>query len=357
MNGNIIAFNGEHVDPLSHYSLPGNGYRAYSSVLMRFAAPDTWSPFGAGGTNPYTYCDGDPVNRADPTGHFSWQAAIGVGLGIAVIACTIFSGGISIAAAASFGAAVGASSLSTLILGASALIADVLGIASGVMEESHPKASAILGWVSFSLGILVPNFMLAKAANTFLSGASQRLGNILHTGLSGGARQAGKEMAQSFAEERSWDQIRDYIDSVEHFRHHMDKNDIYSEDLFKATFSRMNHFHNAFFPDHWSFESNFREIKTAPYHANDIARYQYEKVSTALGFFGTLPKTITRKIVVNSETLEMTRRKIGNDLFQAFFETPNGKSTRRIMQDFDLHASSVQRENVIGGVSFIIKLY
>jgi len=31
----------------------------------------SWSPFGGGGLNAYMYCVGDPVNRADPTGHIT----------------------------------------------------------------------------------------------------------------------------------------------------------------------------------------------------------------------------------------------------------------------------------------------
>lgn len=47
----------------------GNGYRAYSPALRRFTCPDSDSPFGIGGINPYVYCDHDPVNRTDPSGH------------------------------------------------------------------------------------------------------------------------------------------------------------------------------------------------------------------------------------------------------------------------------------------------
>ena len=65
----LLGFNGERPDPVTgHYHL-GNGYRQFNPVLMRFNSPDSWSPFGKGGLNAYVYCAGDPVNRADPTGH------------------------------------------------------------------------------------------------------------------------------------------------------------------------------------------------------------------------------------------------------------------------------------------------
>ena len=54
----------------------GNGYRWYLPSLMRFAASDFDSPFGAGGLNPYTYCGADPVNRTDPSGH-AWIPTMG----------------------------------------------------------------------------------------------------------------------------------------------------------------------------------------------------------------------------------------------------------------------------------------
>jgi len=63
------GFNGERPDPLSGVSHLGNGYRAYNPILMRFTCPDNDSPFGVGGINPYAYCQNDPVNFADPSGH------------------------------------------------------------------------------------------------------------------------------------------------------------------------------------------------------------------------------------------------------------------------------------------------
>lgn len=66
----LIGFTSQLPDPLTgHYPL-GNGYRQYNPVLMRFNSPDSWSPFGRGWLNAYMYCAGDPVNRADPNGHF-----------------------------------------------------------------------------------------------------------------------------------------------------------------------------------------------------------------------------------------------------------------------------------------------
>lgn len=68
----LLGFNGERFDPFTGYYLLGNGYRAFNPVLMRFNSPDSWSPFGKGGINAYAYCEGDPVNRVDPTGHGVW---------------------------------------------------------------------------------------------------------------------------------------------------------------------------------------------------------------------------------------------------------------------------------------------
>ncbi|MNH80203.1 hypothetical protein D3C81_264240 [compost metagenome] len=71
--GSLPAFNGEVMDSVTGHYLLGNGHRAFNPVLMRFNSPDSLSPFGRGGLNPYAYCLGDPVNFSDPTGR--WAAA------------------------------------------------------------------------------------------------------------------------------------------------------------------------------------------------------------------------------------------------------------------------------------------
>lgn len=65
----IPAYAGAIPDPITGAYALGNGYRFYSSALMRFTAPDTDSPFALGGRNCYAYCLGNPIHAADPTGH------------------------------------------------------------------------------------------------------------------------------------------------------------------------------------------------------------------------------------------------------------------------------------------------
>jgi RHS repeat-associated protein len=63
------AFLGQCRERLTGLYLLGNGYRAFSPLLMRFMSADSWSPFGKGGLNAYAYPGADPVNQRDPTGH------------------------------------------------------------------------------------------------------------------------------------------------------------------------------------------------------------------------------------------------------------------------------------------------
>ena len=65
----LAGFNGERLEAFNHCQMLGNGYRPYSPALMRFIAPDNLSPFGKGAPNAYAYCQGDPVNFCDPSGH------------------------------------------------------------------------------------------------------------------------------------------------------------------------------------------------------------------------------------------------------------------------------------------------
>lgn len=143
MNSCVLGFNGERLDPVSGTTHLGNGYRAYNPVLMRFDCPDSWSPFGEGGINPYVYCAGDPVNHADPSGHHSFWGWLSIGVGVVLgVLLTPVSGGSSLAVALS------AVSVSTAVLSTG------LAVAQHFVEESNPKAAAALGWAALGTGIV-----------------------------------------------------------------------------------------------------------------------------------------------------------------------------------------------------------
>lgn len=129
--GGSSGFNGELPERATGHYLLGNGYRAYNPVLMRFNSPDSWSPFGRGGLNAYAYCVGDPVNRSDPTGHFSWRSAVALaGLGLSVL---------------TMGAATPLA-VAGVTLGAAGAGVDV-AVAEG-------GADPALGWIGLGVGVL-----------------------------------------------------------------------------------------------------------------------------------------------------------------------------------------------------------
>ncbi|MDC9592525.1 RHS repeat-associated core domain-containing protein [Xenorhabdus sp. IM139775] len=172
----IPAYNGERLDPLAGGYHLGNGYRAYNPVLMRFNAPDSESPFGAGGINAYAYCLGDPINRMDPTGHMSWGGIFGIVLGaiglVVGIALAIPTGGASLSVSGAIIAGVGA-------------LADITGIASAATEDSNPQASAVLGWVSLGLGVASLGAIGAVGIANGLQRLGRRLTGAFGEGLSG----------------------------------------------------------------------------------------------------------------------------------------------------------------------------
>jgi RHS repeat-associated protein len=150
----LPGFNGEQVDPVSGTYHLGNGYRAYSPVLMRFTCPDSLSPFGGGGINPYAYCAGDPMNLTDPSGHLGQPDYFGgmlmAAATIAGLAAALLSGGLAIAAAGGVMAAVGAASTTMLVAGGMGVASDVTALAGIALADSHPEASSALGWASLA---------------------------------------------------------------------------------------------------------------------------------------------------------------------------------------------------------------
>ena len=169
----LPGFNGERQDPLSGVTHLGNGYRAYSPMLRRFACPDSESPFGVGGINPYVYCDNDPINRTDPSGHgpITWLIRKVITLGLRITLEEV--GGMSAALSTTGMIETGlelASSAST-------------GIASGVMKKKgNPEMAQKLGWASMGLG-LAGGFGLATGEAAVIGQSMQGLSEKIRRAL------------------------------------------------------------------------------------------------------------------------------------------------------------------------------
>ncbi|MFJ4390484.1 RHS repeat-associated core domain-containing protein [Pseudomonas soli] len=69
----LLGFNGEVAHTVIDGYLLGNGYRLYVPTLYRFCSPDSLSPFSKNNLNAYSYCEGDPINYTDPSGHLKMK--------------------------------------------------------------------------------------------------------------------------------------------------------------------------------------------------------------------------------------------------------------------------------------------
>ncbi len=145
-----IGFNGYLLDKISGCYILGSGYRLYNPKMRAFYSPDNLSPFGLGGVNRYQYCNLDPINFVDPSGHLSWQAGVGIGLGVFGILMSIFTLGSSLALLGAGSLVAGGLGVASGVLG---LASASTGIASAALAESDPQTSAALGWASLGLGI------------------------------------------------------------------------------------------------------------------------------------------------------------------------------------------------------------
>lgn len=158
----LPGFNGEHPDPMTGHYLLGNGYRAYNPVLMRFNSPDSLSPFGEGGLNPYAYCIGDPINNRDPTGHkadrnqilgFVW-----LGLGFAGAALGLYAAVPAMKAvtkALKSGAAIPTAPMLTAVGATVQVVASTAFTTRQIIAAVNPDSPALepLMWVAVAAGI------------------------------------------------------------------------------------------------------------------------------------------------------------------------------------------------------------
>lgn len=127
-----------------------------------------------------------------------------------------------------------------------------------------------------------------------------------------------------------------------HFSHSFSIND----DAVITSIYRSASFKNSYESDKWIFKNNFRPPTERNYYASDVVQVQYEMVARKNGFYGYLPSSILRENVLNPETIAIMDDAVLHNRpvrHQFLWHTPNGKSSRRILDDFGLEAISVNQ--------------
>uniref|UniRef100_UPI0010357176 RHS repeat domain-containing protein n=1 Tax=Pseudomonas sp. Sample_10 TaxID=2448269 RepID=UPI0010357176 len=96
----------------------------------------------------------------------------------------------------------------------------------------------------------------------------------------------------------------------------------------------------------WEFKQNYKYSDSGRVFANDIFRHQYKVAAQRNNNYGELPSVIRRSKVKNQITLDKTQglESGSSELLEAFFQTPNGKTTQRVIEDFGLIATAVTKE-------------
>lgn len=177
------AYTGQRIEADTGWYLLGE--RPYSPVLRRFLSPDPVSPFDAGGINRYAYCEGDPINRIDPSGNISMQwlrSTLGLSGGIAASS----RGQASDASAGSPGLASSVATPGTMAMLASSTT-DVLRPVSTLSATHSSPADNSPGNIVFGRlasdpdkavpGVSVPAFSSASPGDHYLGqhGLSDRM--------------------------------------------------------------------------------------------------------------------------------------------------------------------------------------
>ncbi|WP_312229492.1 RHS repeat-associated core domain-containing protein [Pseudescherichia sp.] len=195
-NGLLPGFNGERPDPFTGVSHLGNGYRGYNPILMRFTCPDSESPFGIGGINPYAYCENDPVNHTDPSGHGLIVDMLTIGLK------SLFKYLFSEETSEAMANIIVRTTKGALTYGTQ-VAKNIVDIVGRVEEGSNPQAAAKLQTASFALGIINGITTLYSSATDIIEQTFRGRGNRgsidVQRGLERGTRfgRGGREVFSS----------------------------------------------------------------------------------------------------------------------------------------------------------------
>ena len=128
--------------------------RYYNPEWRRFISPDDTAyldPESVNGLNLYTYCNNDPVNYKDPSGHSA--TLLIVGLVSAAVIGGLISGGISAGTAYLCGGDVGAAFWGGFVTGALSSLA--VGVGMAITGGWGLLACAVLGFAAGASGNLV----------------------------------------------------------------------------------------------------------------------------------------------------------------------------------------------------------
>lgn len=135
---NPIRYRGYYYD--EEFGLYYLNARYYSPEWRRFISPDDTAyidPESVNGLNFYAYCNNDPVNHVDPSGHSStawWEWALTGIVVIGLIVGAIFTGGTLIGAASyALGATIGGVTIGFTGAIAIGAVVVVVGIVAGTI--------------------------------------------------------------------------------------------------------------------------------------------------------------------------------------------------------------------------------
>ncbi|MFJ5283819.1 RHS repeat-associated core domain-containing protein [Pseudomonas sp. NPDC088429] len=120
--------------------------------------------------------------------------------------------------------------------------------------------------------------------------------------------------------------------------------------------SKVSKYFNMINKHEWEFKQNYKFKDSGNVFANDIFRHQYKVASEKNKNFGELPSAIRRSKVKNDTTLKTTEGLQSGtpELLDAFFKTPNGKTTQRVIEDFGMVATKVTTEANGKDLDFVV---